>query len=386
MSFFDESDEPTRVRVAPAPPGRAARRRAVRDRRRPARRPDHQTARIRQLVALGVALLAADRARPRRQGLPRQPPGARAEGLQPRRRRDRHATPTSEVSKPFFDLLGSGDRQRRTTCRSRSTSCALAADEDATPRARLDVPGDMKAAQQHLLCARPPRARALDARSPTELRRPLRAAASGRKRRRRRSPGRCRRSWPPTSLYSQRVAPLIKQALDDAGIRGQTHRRRASSCRQHLAVPRDRRRSASARRAGGTQPAAAAPGPRTATASIERHRRRQRRCSPRRRQPRPAPRPPSTFTVNFQNQGDNDENDVRVTVAVTAPAGRPITAQQDASTDDAPGKRREVDIPLDEDAARRHAATLTVDVGGGARARRTTDNNTPDLHGPLHAG
>ena len=120
LSFFDEGDEPTRVRYAP----RAAAASATAARGGGAGAPpDRQTARLRQAVGLGALIAARLRDRPRLQGLPRQPQGQRAEGLQPQRHGGHQPTPTSRWASRSSSAWPTARATRR-ACRCRSTSCA----------------------------------------------------------------------------------------------------------------------------------------------------------------------------------------------------------------------------------------------------------------------
>ena len=172
----------------PRPPGRRPGRRAA---------PDH-------------------RRRPRREGLCLEPAGERAQELQPRRHLG-HLDSDRDVGQAFFRLLGNGSQQGR-TCRSRSTSCGSQPTRTPAARADFDVPDDMKAAHASS-CSRSTSAPRACARSPPTSRRPSAAARPARKRR---ADRREHAVLPDLDVvYTQRVAPLIREALDDAGVTGQ---------------------------------------------------------------------------------------------------------------------------------------------------------------------
>ena len=156
LSFFDEGDEPTRARRARARPRRPRRRR--RRRRAGGRAPDRQTARAAPGASASASLVDPASC---------SSSASRAASTAARRTRckDYNRDVTAVISdsdqpgrQAVLRAAGATARATRRTCRCRSTSCALAAERGRQARARLDVPGDMKAAQQQ------PRARARPAR------------------------------------------------------------------------------------------------------------------------------------------------------------------------------------------------------------------------------
>ena len=96
----------------------------------------------------------------------------------------------------------------------------LTAEEDAKRARELSVPGDMTPAQQNLLTVLNLRAQAL-----TRIAEKL-TAAQGRGPQAEQATneiaGQMQMFLASDVLYSQRAAPLIVQALDEAGIKGQT--------------------------------------------------------------------------------------------------------------------------------------------------------------------
>ena len=234
MSFFDEGDEPhqaaARPRV-PAAPGAAAVRRAD---------PSDLPASARAVA--GVIGCWSSSCSCSASGLPQQ------------RREARCATTTATVARSIARVRQRGrpSRSSRRCCARRgsgrrpgparrSTSCASRAEElvkraEAPRRPRRDAGAQQPAAGR----ARAARRRAAP-RSPTSSRRRSRRAPRP-TRRSTRSPARCRRSSPRRRLLAARCA-LIKEALDDNEIAGQTDREQRASCAPIAWLqPRRRRR------------------------------------------------------------------------------------------------------------------------------------------------
>ena len=105
-----------------------------------------------------------------------------------------------------------------------------AAEEDVERAEGFDVPGDMAEAQDNLLLALQPARRRASRKIADEI-----PAAQGRGQpaaaaRSTQIAGQMQAFLASDVVYSQRVAPLIKEALDDAGIDGPDDRRRAGPC------------------------------------------------------------------------------------------------------------------------------------------------------------
>ena len=310
MSFFDEGDEPRRPRPRRPAGGVAS-------------APDPQTARIRQGVAAGVILLV----------LILLVVGVRGclSSAKKRSLRDYNAEVASlvqesddQVAKPFFEALsGSGAASGDTVNLATQVNQLKIVAEELVDRARkIDVPDEMKPAQSNLLLVlelRRDGLRKIADKIPT-------AQSSGNQSETavRQITGQMQQFLASDVIYTVRVVPYIKKALDDSEITGQT-------------IPQSRflpsiawlDESTVAQRLGGTAPAAArrrgppAPGSHghglasvtvngTELSSDEANR---------------IPASPNlTFTVNFENQGENDEQAVGAKVEITG-AGRPITAR-----------------------------------------------------------
>ena len=255
LSFFDEGDEPTRARPArprrPRPP--AVERPTRRSRRR--RGADPQQLRVRHAVALGVAVLVLILLVVGIKGCRDSRQRARAEGLQPQRRGDHPRTPTTQVTKPLLRSCSTrGERQSAATCSRRSTSCAIAAEERRQARQGFDVPGDMKArAARPDADARTARATALGKIAEQIPTAAQAAASAGRADAIDQIAGQMQAFLASDVVYSQRVAPLIKQALDDNGIGGQTIATSSFLPNLGWLEPGDRRAARLGGRGGGAQ-------------------------------------------------------------------------------------------------------------------------------------
>jgi hypothetical protein len=173
-------------------------------------------------------------------------------------------------------------------------------------------------------------------------------------------------------IYSQRVAPLIKQQLDDNDITGQTIA--GSKFLPNLGWLNP---DTVAARIGGTASSGTktptTPGPHghglvsVAVGDVT-------------LQPQPAVnRIPAgsdtTFLVTFQNQGASDETDVKVTVRISG-AGSPIVVNKTVPQTVA-GANAEVEIPLGQSPPIGTPVTIRVTVNK-VPGEQKTDNNTAD--------
>ena len=363
MSFFDEGEEPTRAAREPRTRRRGGGGGARRPPREPVRRPDRQTARVRQAVFVGGLLLFAIVVALGVKGCV----SSQRENALKDYNRDVTAVITSsdrDVGAAFFRLLGNGSQQGQ-DLQVQVNQLRLAADEDARRARNLDVPGDMKAAQDKLLLTLDLRAeglRKVAADLPTALGRgqPARNAVG-------RIAGNMQYFLASDVVYKSRVAPLIKDALDDAGVSGQ--RIADSQFMSNVSWLSD---TFVAQRIGAT---AGAPNQPPAPV-LHGHGLTSTAVGDNTLQPGTVVnRVPATgrvtFHVTFANQGDNDENDVRVNVTVRG-SGRTITARKTVAQTKA-GSQAEVDIPLGQTPP---IGTATVDVAVAAvRGEQKTDNN-----------
>jgi hypothetical protein len=359
VSFFDEGDEPTRV-TRPSRPRRGGG--GSEEPPRATARPDRQTLLVRQGVAIGVGILlilligvGVQSCRSNQQ-----------ENALKDYNRDVTSVITSsdrDVGRAFFQLLGSGSDQAQ-DLQVQVNQLRLAADEDARRARNFDVPGPMDGAQSHLLLTLDFRAEALRRIAddlPTALGRGQPAAQATS-----RIAGQMQKFLASDVVYNQRVAPLIKEALDDKGVTGQ--RIPNSQFMPSVAwLSDDYVADRDARQPVAVQ--APAPG-------LHGHGLTSVAVGDNTLQPSPVVnRVPATgrvtFHVTFANQGDNDERNVRVNVTVRG-GGRTVTARKTVPQTKA-GSPAEVDVPLTQTPP---IGTATVDVAISAvRGEGKTDNN-----------
>ena len=364
MSFFDEGDEPTRV-TRPARPRRPSTgARSAETGTGGSRGPDQHTARIRQAVAAGIALVLLILIVLGVRGCV----NSRQENALRDYNRDVTGVITNsdrEVAQPFFALLSDGAAEGQ-DLQVQVNQLRQAAEQDAERAEAFDVPGDMEEAQDNLLLALHLRA---DAIRKTADRIP---AAQGRGQPARRAveqiAGQMQAFLASDVVYSQRVIPNIKTALDDASIEGQTIAT-SRSLRDLAWLSPDvvEERLGSGGSGGGSDEVA--PG-------LHGHGLESVAVGDTTLQPGVTNRVSAaggvTFVVTVANQGDNNEEDVRVTVTVRG-SGRPITVNKTVPQTTAKQSSR-VSIPLGQTPPVGQAATVEV-VVARVPGEETTDNN-----------
>jgi hypothetical protein len=362
VSFFDEGDEPTRVTRRPRP-GRGGGGGGARPPREPVRRPDRQTVRLRQAAGVGVLVLFVIIVGLGVKGCV----SSQKENSLKAYNRDVTSVIASsdrDVGQAFFKLLGNGSQQGQ-DLQVQVNQLRLAADEDARRARGFDVPGAMKPAQDKLLLTldlRRDGLRKIAADLPVALGRgqPARQAVA-------RISGNMQYLLASDAVYRARVAPLIKQTLDDNGVNGQ--RIADSQFMDSVAWLNPSYVATKIGASAGAPNQPPAPG-------LHGHGLTSVAVGDNTLQPSPVVnRVPATariaFHVTFANQGDNDENDVRVTVTVRG-SGKTITARKTVPQTKA-GSPAEVDVALGQTPP---IGTATVNVAIAAvRGEQKTDNN-----------
>jgi len=360
VSFFDEGDEPTRSQRAPRPRRGGAG--GSSGPRTAPRRPDRQTLLVRQGVAIGVGLLLIIVIAVGIKGCV----SSQQENALKDYNREVTSVVTSsdrDVGRAFFQLLGRGSSQAQ-DLQVQVNQLRLAADEDARKARSFDVPDEMKAAQDKLLLTLDFRAEALRkiaADLPTALGRGQPASQATE-----RIAGQMQKFLASDVVYNQRVAPLIKETLDNDGITGQ--RIPNSQFMPSIAwlSPDYVAEQLGSESTTSNEPAPGLHGHGLTSVAV----------GDNTLQPSPVVnRVPATgrvtFHVTFANQGDNDERNVRVTITVRG-SGRTISARKTVPQTKA-GQEAEVDVPLSSTPP---VGTATVDVVVGAvRGEQKTDNN-----------
>ena len=365
MSFFDEGDEPTRV-TRPARPRRPSTGAQPSDGGASGgvRAPDQQTARIRQAVAVGIALILLILIVLGVRGCV----NSRQENAMRDYNRDVTAVITDsdrQVMQPFFSLLSNGAKEGQ-DLQVQVNQLRQGADDDVKRAEGFDVPDEMADAQDNLLLGLNLRAEAIRKiadKIPTAQGRGTPARQANEQ-----IAGQMQAFLASDVVYSQRVAPHIKEALDDAGIEGQTIA--TSRSLRDLAwlnpdVVVERLGSA----ASGGQTGEVAPG-------LHGHGLESVSVGNVTLQPgvtnRVAAAGGVTFTVAVANQGDNNESDVRVSVSVRG-AGKPITVNKTVPQTTSKQTTR-VSIPLGQSPPVGQATTVTVSIGK-VPGEQKLDNN-----------
>jgi hypothetical protein len=303
--------------------------------------PDPQTARIRQGVALGVGLLIIILLVVGIKGCLNS---AKKRSLRDYNRDVSSLIQESDnsVAKPFFEAMsGSGAANGDSVNLATQVNQLKIVAEDQVKQARkFNVPDDMRPAQSHLLDVLEFRAEALKKIADKIPTAQSTGNASGSAVAQ--ITGQMEKLLASDVIYSQRVVPYIKKALDDNNITGQT-------IAQSQFVPSVDwlQEDQVASRLGAQAPAGArkrgppAPGSHghglvsTSVNGTE--------LSTDSANHIPAS-PNLTFTVNFENQAENDESNVVVQVEITG-AGSPIKAQTTVPSTTA-GSSATAEVPL----------------------------------------
>jgi hypothetical protein len=231
-----------------------------------------------------------------------------------------------QVSEPFFALLSQPTTAANELEQGINEYRAVA-DQDAQRTRSLDVPDEMAAAHRNLELVMNLRAEALRktadrvaaAKADGEDNRQSAEAAVSQ------IAGQMGALFASDVIYSQRVAPLIKQALDDNDISGQSI---ATSTFVPTIAWLDKDQVAGrlgAQRAGGGRGASSEPAPGTHGHGLESTTVAGVTLQPGGGANRVAAGSNLAFTIKFANQGENDETDVRVIVRVRAPSVKTIS-------------------------------------------------------------
>jgi hypothetical protein len=367
LSFFDEGDEPTRVRTRAARP----RRPATAARSGAGGPPDRQTARLRQAVGLGALLVLAFVIV---LGFKGCLDSRKDNALKDYNRNVTAVINDSDqsVGKPFFQRMAAGSRNS-SGLGVQINQLRLAAEDDVKRAKAFAVPGDMAAAQRNLELVLNLRAEGL-----TKIADEI-PAALGRGQSSEtaisRIAGEMQTFLASDVVHAERVAPLIRDALDSNDVKGQQIAgSRFMTDISWLAPATVAARLG--RSAGGTASGSSgtvAPGLHghglvgTSIGAVA--------LNP--EAPGVTNRVPwaanPTITVKFANQGDNDESNVKVSISVKATGAKAITAtktigQTKSKTDST------VNVPLGAAPPAGSPTTLSVLIAK-VPGEKKTDNN-----------
>ena len=249
----------------------------------------------------------------------------------------------SRIGRQFFDSLAAGRARTPEDLQSDVNQRSAAAAELVKRARKLDVPDEMKRAQDHLLLVLELRRDALGriaARLPSALSdSPGAGGAVGS------ITGQMQAFLASDVVYSQRVAPLIEKALADNDLGGQTvaQTRFLTNPLEFLDQTKVAERLGASVSPGGGGAAAGKPAPGLHGHSLD-----SVSVGDTTLEEGSANRIDASanlaFKVKFSNQGDNDESNVTVKIAISG-SGRPITVQK-AGIKSTAGAETTADIPL----------------------------------------
>jgi hypothetical protein len=360
VSFFDdEPDEPTRV-TRPARPRRAG--------SRDGHVPDSDIARRRQVALIGglavVAIILIF--------LVQSCTSTRHKNALKDYNRDVSSIIQSsddQVSKQLFDVLGGSAAARDVQV---AVNQVRATADDQLARAKnLSVPGDMKPAQRSLELALGFRAtgvrRIADLLPRAQSNQPSAAEAV------RGIAGQMQAFLASDVVYSQRVRPLVQEALsdNDAGGQDTATSKFLPSLGWLDADQVASRLNPEASSDSSTGSGAAKPGTHghgLVSVAVG-----NAALTPGTTPNRVSATAPLTLDVTLANQGENDESNVKVTVTITG-GGTPITQTKRLNQTKA-GTNATVAVVLAKLPARNTSATMKVTIAK-VNGEKTTDNNT----------
>jgi hypothetical protein len=363
LSFFDEGDEPTRVRTRAARPRRPA------TGSRGSAPPDRQTARTRQAIALGglVVLLILIVL-----GVNGCLNSRKDNALKDYNRNVTAVINDSDgsVGKPFFQLMSQGARNTQ-DLQVQVNQLRLNADEDVKRAKSFSVPGDMGAAQRNLelvLNLRDEGLKKIADLIPSALGRGQTAENAIKN-----ISAEMQSFLASDVVYTTRVAPLIKDALDKNGIKGQDIAGSRFMTNVAWLAPSyvTDQLTGSSTATGTGQP----------TPGLHGHGLLSTAVGDKVLQPSSTGAvttiPASanvTFTIKFANQGDSDERNVKVSIRVKG-GGKNITqtktiAQTKSKADST------VNIPLGQAPPVGTGTTVTVAVAKVPGEENLTNNRS----------
>ena len=347
MSFFDEDDEPRRTtprprRARPTGGGVAT---------------DSQTLLIRRAIAVGAGLLilillviAVNSCRS----------SAHQNSLRDYNRQisEIGANSASQVGAPFFDLLTEGGAPQ--DLETNISSFRVQAEQQYDQAARLDVPDDMKGAQQSALIALEWRKDGLE-KIATEIRTALGDEGEAADAAIKQIAGQMEVFMASDVAWETRVAPFIKNALDDGGVTGQRILPSRFLPNTDWVQPETIASVLDQQLSSGTGGGSGEPtGPGLHGTGVD-----STTFGDITLQPGATNRltfePNQPFVVKFTNQGENDEFDIKVTVRISAEGGNPTTVSKTVPKL-APQESATVELPLDRTPPIGSAVTIRTTV------------------------
>jgi hypothetical protein len=369
LSFFDEGDEPTRAQSRPARPRRPATAATSGGSGGP---PDRQTARLRQAVGLGALVVLAFLIV---LGFKGCLDSRKDNALKDYNRNVTAVINDSDqsVGKPFFQRMSDGARNS-SQLQVQINQLRLAAEDDVKRAKAFDVPGDMGPAQRNLELVLNLRAEALTKiadQIPAALGRGQTSEDAINK-----IAGEMQGFLASDVVYAQRVAPLIKDALDKNDVKGQQIA--GSRFMTDISWLSPATVASHLGRSAGTSGSTGSSG--QVAPGLHGHGLDGTSIGATALQPE-APgvvnRVPwsnnPTITVKFTNQGDNDESNVKVSISVKPTSGKAISVTKTIGQTKA-RQTATVNIPLGAAPPAGTPTALTV-VIAKVPGEKTTSNN-----------
>lgn len=369
LSFFDDDEPPTRAARPRRPAGARPASATTGTRARSARSAgggDPQQLMVRRAVALGVGALVLILLVVGVKGCL----NSRTSNSLKDYNRNVGAIVTDsndQVSKPLFELLAGGTGTNALDLQQNVNQVRVTADEDVKRAKALDVPGDMKDAQYHVLDVLTLRAAGVQkiADDLPNLTGNDSEAAAGR------IAGQMSAFLASDVLYSQRVTPFVQEALAKHDIKDQpivTSQFLLDIQWLDAAFVRKRLTG----KGSGSSSSTPAPGTHghgllgvkvgDVTLVPGQTNRATSGANP-------------VFNVKFANQGENDEFDVVISVAITSSGGRPITVQKRIDQTTKGGGEVTVQVPLGRAPPLNTAVNVKVAIAPVRGEVNTTNNS-----------
>jgi hypothetical protein len=279
----------------------------------------------------------------------------------------------TQVGQPFFQLLGDAGSESPQDLQTNISGYRVQAEAQLEQARNLDVPDEMKGAQQSLLIALEFRRDGLGFIA-EKIRTALGDEGEAASDAITQIAGQMQAFLSSDVLYTARVAPLIKSALDDAEIGGQ--RIAASRFLPGIEWLSEETVAATLEQeltnGGGGEGDEPAPGLHgTGLESVTVGETRLQPDAPN----RIAANEDTAFVVAFTNQGENDEFDVKVSLSIEG-GDKPIKVSRTVDTV-ARGQTAEATLPLGQAPPTGSAVTVKVSVAK-VPGEEKTDNNSAE--------
>ena len=279
-----------------------------------------------------------------------------------------------QVGGQFFALLGQNSGQQPQDLQSAISSFRVQAEQQREQAAGLDVPGDMKGAQQNLLIALEMRRDGLDYIA-SRVRSALGDSGAVADQAINQIAGQMQVFLASDVIYATRVVPFIRSALDSNEIGGQTIAPSRFMPNQSWLSPQTVASALDQQLTSGGSGASGQPtGPGLHGTGLQ-----STAYGDTTLQPGVTNRltyaPGQDFVVSLTNQGDNDEFDIKVTVRIAA--GSQQVSASTTVPKVAQGETAEAHVTLNQTPPLNSAAQIHVQVGA-VPGEKKTDNNRSD--------